>query len=87
MDGEIKAHLNSLEEKVDRLVNAVLGNGHEGLMIRVDRMEQKEKRRGDLTLRLDRLERRAAFRSKFFWTIGGGAVLAVLTALAAILFK
>ena len=41
MDGEVKATLKSLEEKIDKLVNAVLGNGHTGLVIRVDRLERR----------------------------------------------
>lgn len=83
MSEEIKA----IKEAVDRLTNAILGNGHEGLLIRVDRIEQKEERRGDLTLRMDRLERRAKFLSKLCWTMGTGACLAVLAALAQFFIK
>jgi len=73
-----------LEKNVDRLVNAILGNGHEGLLVRVDRIEQKEQRRGDMTTRIDRLEQKAAARSKLMWTLIGVGAAAVCTALAAL---
>jgi len=83
MDERLKA----MEEKLDRLVNAILGNGHTGLLIRVDRIEQKEKRRGDLTVRMDRLERRATFLGRLCWTMGTGACLAIITALTTVFIK
>lgn len=64
MEGEVKATLKSLDEKVDRLIDAVLGNGHTGLIIRVDR-----------------LERRASFLNKLTWTVAGGAIVALATAI------
>jgi hypothetical protein len=76
--------MKSLEQKVDRLVGAILGNGHEGLLIRVDRIEQKEERRGDMATRIDRLEQKAATRTKLTWTlisVGGAAVATALAAL------
>lgn len=82
---EIKAVLNILAEKVDRLINAVLGNGHTGLVIRVDRIEQKEEKREDLILRLDRLEQRAAFQNKLSWAVISGGILAVITAVVTII--
>ena len=87
MDGEIQAKLKAIVEKLDDLLNVIRGNGHDGLLIRVDRIEQKEERRGDLTLRMDRLERRATFLSRLCWTMGTGACLAIITALTTIFIK
>lgn len=86
MDGEIRVCLETLSEKVDQLISAVLGNGHTGLIIRVDRIEQNEKSRDDLDIRLDRIERRASFLNKFMWIIIGGAIIATVTALANSIF-
>lgn len=87
MEGEIRATLKSLEEKVDLLISAVLGNGHVGLMIRVDRLEQNEKSRKDLDIRLDRMERRSGFLNKFMWLTVSGAVIALITALVAATYQ
>ena len=87
MDTEVRALLKSFGEKIDLLINAVLGNGRIGLMIRVDRIEQAEKNRKDLDIRLDRLERRASISSKFVWTVGSIAAVAIVTAVATIIFS
>lgn len=87
MEAEIKVTLKGLEEKVDRLIRAVLGNGSDGMLIRVDRIEQKEKNRKDLAIRMDRLERRAAWQNRFIWTIGGGTFLALITAVFTVIFQ
>lgn len=86
MDGEIRAYLEALSEKVDLLINAVLGNGHAGLMIRVDRIEQNEKSRENLDIRLDRIERRASFLNKLMWIIIGGAIITTVTILVNSIF-
>jgi len=87
MDGEVRILLKSFEEKIDRLVDGMFGNGNAGLMIRVDRIEQAEKNRKDLDIRLDRLERRASISSKFVWTVGSIAAVAIVTAVATIIFS
>lgn len=87
MDGETKVLLKSFEEKIDKLISAVLGNGSTGLMIRVDRIEQTEKNRKDLDVRLDRLERRASISSKFVWSVGSISAVAIVTAIATIIFS
>jgi len=82
MDGEIRVLLKSFEEKIDKLIDGMFGNGNAGLMIRVDRIEQKEKDRKDLTIRLDRLEQKANRKSKLIWLITGGGIIALATAVA-----
>jgi len=87
MDVETRILLKSLGEQLDRLVDAVLGNGHTGLIIRVDRIEQKEENRKNLDIRLDRLERRAATKSKLVWTLGTIAAVTTGTSIATIIFS
>lgn len=87
MDVEIKTVLEVLGEKIDRLTTAVLGNGHIGLIVRVDRIEQKEEQRQDLIVRLDRLERRAGFQNKLTWTVIGSGVIAVVSAIVTLIIK
>lgn len=39
----MEERLNSMDEKLDKLVHAMEGNGRPGLLIRVDRVEQRWK--------------------------------------------
>lgn len=87
MDIETRTILKTFGDQLDRLVDAVLGNGHTGLIIRVDRIEQKEESRKNLDVRLDRLERRAVRRSKLVWTLGTIAAVATGTSIATIIFS
>lgn len=70
MDEATRVSLKDLSDKIDRVLNALLGNGTEGLLIRVDR-----------------IERRAAFLNKFMWSIGGATAIALGTALVTAFIK
>jgi hypothetical protein len=48
IDPSVERHFEVLHEKLDRLDEAIRGNGKPGILLRLDRLEQDAKRQGKL---------------------------------------
>jgi hypothetical protein len=48
IEPSIEKHFEVLHEKLDRLDEAIRGNGKPGILLRLDRLEQDAKRQGKL---------------------------------------
>jgi len=66
----LERHLEVIHAKLDRLDEAIRGNGKPGIMIRLDRLEQDAKRQAKLVWLIVGATVVAAISSIFQWIAG-----------------
>ena len=67
--------LEAIYKKIDRLDEAIRGNGKPGILIRMDRLEQNAKRQSRLTWLILGGAATAAGSSIFTWLSSAGVIL------------